>query len=240
MKAVKRASVKANPPIIAAARTEIFHYEQRSSDWFQAHIGVPSASRFATIMAKGKDGGESETRRTLMRAMAGEIITGQPAESFCSDAMRRGIEMEPEAIEYYENERGVDVMSVGFITRTIPREFGPELIAGASPDGLIGFDGAVEVKTLKPELIVAAIDGGIVKAPSEHKAQLQGTLWVSDREWIDLIMFYRKMRPVPIIRVYRDEAYIRQISEAVEVFAYDLRKLLERIEAASASAKGLK
>jgi hypothetical protein len=72
---------------------EIFDFPQNSPEWFEARRGIATASMFATIQASGKGGGESKTRATYLRKLAGEIITGKPAENFSNGAMQRGHEM---------------------------------------------------------------------------------------------------------------------------------------------------
>src|SRR5690349_15047654 len=78
----------------------IFDCEQNSTEWYRARMGLPTASEFATILAKGKDGGASLTRQTYMRKLAGEIITDEPMESYVNAAMERGKIMEAEARDF--------------------------------------------------------------------------------------------------------------------------------------------
>ena len=80
---------------------EIVDCEQGSEAWFRARMGIPTASEFATVMAKGRDGGASKTRAKYMRQLAGEIITGEPMESYSNGHMERGKEWEPDARDAY-------------------------------------------------------------------------------------------------------------------------------------------
>ncbi len=205
--------------------------EQGTVEWKQLHIGVPSASNFATIMASGKDGGESIGRRGLLNRMAGEILTGEPAETYKNAAMQRGNDMEQEARDYYERTRFVDLKRVGFVRRSVTRIIGGPLIVGCSPDALIPPQRkALEVKTMAPAGIIEMLEKGAAGFPPEHRAQCQGTLWVTGYRELDLLIFYRGMPVNPIFSIGRDEAYIQRIAEAIEVFSYDLRKLVERIK----------
>lgn len=206
---------------------EVFDCEQRGEDWYALRLGLPTASVFGTIMATGQDGGPSLTRKRLLYLMAGEILSGKPMESFSSAAMKRGIDMEPAAIEHYEFVNGVDVQRVGFVRRTRETTFGT-LTVGCSPDGLVGADGLLQVKTMQPDLICEMVDKG--RFPTEHRAQCHGELWVTGRRWTDLKIFYDGMPVSPTFRINRDESYIAEIRSEVEKFDYELRQLVTRIK----------
>jgi hypothetical protein len=94
---------------------EIYTCEQGSEEWFAARLGIPTASQFQTIMAKGRDGGDSKTRRTYMMKLAGEILTGEPMDSFSNEHTERGHEMEPDARNLYAFMRDCEPQCVGFI-----------------------------------------------------------------------------------------------------------------------------
>jgi len=202
--------------------------EQGTEEWHRLRIGIPTASNFATIMATGKDGGASVTRRKLMNRMAGEIWTETPAETYKNAAMARGNEMEAEARDWYGRRHLANIAKVGFVRRTIRRGLHPDLIVGCSPDALIDDDRVLEIKTEMPENMIERWERGAAGFPSEHKAQCQGTLWVTGRSSLDLVIFYRGMPFTLSYRIERDEAYIAQIAAAVETFSYELRKLVER------------
>jgi hypothetical protein len=214
------------------AVVEVFDCEQRSSEWFDLHVGVPTASRFATIMAEGKDGGESLTRRKLLYQLAGERLTGQVSETYRSAAMARGIAMEDAAREAYARRR-FDVRQVGFVRRTIPNALGPDLVVGCSPDALVGDKGALEIKTLRPDLMIELLEKGATGLPA-HRAQTQGTLWVGGLEWIDLYAFYEGRPGYQNLhaefRLVRDEPYIKRIQDEVERFEWEIRQLVEKIK----------
>ena len=191
---------------------EILNCEQGSAEWFAARAGIPTASQFGTVMAKG----EGKTRRTYMLKLAGEILTHEPMDSFSNKHMERGHEMEPEARRFYAFQNDVEPELVGFIRKGR---------TGASPDSLVGTDGLLEIKTKLPHLLLDVLLKD--SFPSEHKAQCQGQLWVAEREWIDLICYWPKMPP-HIVRAYRDEPYIKQISEAVDQFNDELAEIVAR------------
>lgn len=198
---------------------EIIDVEQGSEEWFKARLGLPTASNFSTIMASGRSGGESKTRDKLLKQLAGEILTGEPAEAYTNFAMERGKAMEGEAREFYAFARDVVPTRVGFVRNGI---------MGCSPDSLIGEDGVLEIKTQAPHLLIDTLTRGTF--PSEHRAQCQGSLLVTERKWVDLLVFYRGMPPF-IQRQERDEPYIQEIKDAVDIFEGELRKLVDRIKA---------
>ena len=223
---------KAAPPADEIVVYGIDDVPQRSEAWFALRRGIPTASRFATIMASGKDGGESVGRKQLLRRLAGEILSGETAETYQNEAMRRGVEMEPDARAYYERTHLVDLTPVGFVRRTIKNPLGSDLVVGCSPDSLIGKRKALEIKTMIPELLIDVAEKGAAGFPSEYRAQTQGTLWVLEPlgiEEIDLMIFYRGMPFAPTFTLRRDELYIAGLRDAVETFDYELRQLVKRM-----------
>jgi hypothetical protein len=196
---------------------EVFDCEQNSHQWFEARRGLATASMFGTIQASGKGGGESKTRATYLRKLAGEIVTGEPMESFSNKHMERGHEMEDEARKFYAFMSDNEPQLVGFIRNGAK---------GGSPDSLIGENALLEIKTALPHILIEYIEKD--KFPSEHVAQAQGNLWVSEREWLDLVVYWPKMPPF-IKRVCRDEAYIANLSRAVDQFNEELAELVERV-----------
>jgi hypothetical protein len=195
----------------------LFDCEQNSPEWYAARLGIPTASAFATVMASGKDGGASVTRKAYMMKLAGEIITGEPMESYENAHMERGKIMEDEARSFYSLIRNVDVARVGFIRNGD---------TGCSPDGLIGKSGMSEIKTKIPNQLITCILRD--DFPPEHRAQCQGSLWVAEREWIDFIAYWPKMPPF-IIRAGRDEGYIKTIKSEVARFNDELAELVTKI-----------
>ncbi len=197
---------------------EVFTCDQGSSEWFATRAGIVTASEFQTLLMKGKGGGDSVTRRTYMRKLAGEIITGEPMEAFTNAHMERGKLMEQEARDLYAFMTDTEPQQVGFI------KSGRK---GASPDSLIGSDGGLEIKTKLPHLLIELLESGEV--PSEHVAQVQGGMWVAEREWWDFVAYWPKL-PLFVKRIHRDEAYIKKLSEAVDQFNGELDALVSRIK----------
>jgi hypothetical protein len=127
--------------------------------------------------------------------------------------------MEAEARATYEFETDAVCEHVGFIRNGR---------AGASPDSLIGVNGLVEIKTVLPGLLIETMLSD--KFPAKHKAQCQGQLWISEREWIDIAVYWPGL-PLFIKRATRDEAYIQNLAEAVERFNAELDAIVERVRA---------
>jgi 23S rRNA pseudoU1915 N3-methylase RlmH len=198
---------------------EIIECEQGTEEWYRARMGIPTASEFHTILAKGKDGGASVTRATYMMKLAGEILTGEPSESYSNAHMERGKVMEEEARALYAFRHDDEIRRVGFIIN------GPK---GCSPDSLIGEDGMLEIKTTLPHLLIPMLLKD--DFPPQHKAQCQGALWVAKREWIDIAVYWPKL-PMFEQRAYRDEKYIAELSRAVDQFNAELHDKVERIRA---------
>lgn len=233
---MSRKSAEKSPPFATErtndeAVTVFDDIEQGSPEWFALRLGLPTASRFATIMANGKGGGESITRRKLLFQLAGERLTGEPAETFRNDAMERGSAMEDEARDAYARRNLSEIKRVAFVKRTIRlrNNLGQDLTVGCSPDSFVGDDGALEIKTMRPDLIIDLAMKGAAGFPVEHRAQIQGTLWVTGRAWMDLFIFYRGMPVSPTFRIARDEIYIRTIVEEVERFEWELRLIVSKI-----------
>jgi hypothetical protein len=198
---------------------QIIDCEQGTEGWFRARMGMPTASEFATVMASGRSGGESKTRRTYMLKLAGEILTGEPMENYSNAHMERGKIMEDEARGTYALLHDADPQRVGFIVN------GPK---GCSPDSLLGNDGMLEVKTKLPHLALDCLLKG--EFPAEHVAQCQGALWVAEREWIDIAVYWPKL-PLFVKRAYRDEIYIKKLSDAVDEFNAELAEIVSRVRA---------
>lgn len=199
---------------------EVFDFDQNSEAWYRARMGIPTASEFATVLASGKGGGESKTRRTYLHKLAGEIITGEPMESYSNIHMERGKAMEDEARDMYAFITDAEPQRVGFIRNGRK---------GASPDSLIGADGMVEIKTKLPHLMVEVILRG--EFPPEHVAQCQGQLWVAERDWIDIAVYWPGF-PLFVKRATRDETYIRRLSDAVNAFNVELDEIVARVRGA--------
>jgi hypothetical protein len=204
---------------------EVFDCAQYSPEWFDCRKGIPTASEFHKLLMNGQKKGEaSKTRRRYMLDLIGERMTGQPRETFSSKHMERGKVMEAEAADFYEAFIANDeVSTIGFIRR--------DKRSGCSPDRLVGSNGMLQIKTMLPPLL---LDLHLTTKPdeyTEHDCQLYGELWVAEREWTDLLVYWPGIKPF-IRRVYRDEAKIKSIELGVELFHNEMEEVMTQLEAA--------
>jgi YqaJ-like viral recombinase domain len=184
--------------------------EQHTAEWTWVRTGRITASRICDLMAKLKRGGEAACRRDYRIELIAERLTGRTDDRYVSKEMQFGIEQEPFARTAYEIRTENIVDPVGFI-------FHPRLdFSGASPDGLIGEDGGLELKCPKTTTHLAYISAGTV--PKEYQHQMLWNMACAEREWWDFASFDprlpEKLR-LFIIRMPRDEARIGEIEREV-------------------------
>jgi predicted phage-related endonuclease len=173
-------------------------------------------------MAKTKTG-YSASRKNYKAQLVIERLTAQPTESYTNGAMQWGIDTEPLARVAYELSSGNDVEQTGF-------ELHFELEAGASPDGLIGEDGLIEIKCPNSATHIEYLKAK--ELPSEYKAQVQGQLWITDRKWCDFVSYDPRMPEhlrMKIIRVERDEKYIDDLFREVLKFLEEVDEELAEL-----------
>ena len=198
----------------------IVNCDQGTPEWLAARAGIPTASEFQCLLAKGRGGGESKGRATYMRTLAGQILTGEVVESYTNPHMERGKIMEAEARDWYAFQTDHELTQVGFIRNDA-------FHAGVSPDSLVRNDGMLEIKTKLPHLQIEVLIDGVL--PNEHKAQCQGAMWVAGRQWLDFVSYWPKLPPFRI-RVERDEPYIAALAVAVREFNEELAALVKRFQ----------
>lgn len=199
------------------AGLEICEAEQNSPEWFEFRRGIPSASKFQCLLANSAD---RKGRRTYLYDLAGEVISGECAESYTNQFMERGKVMEGEARDWYVFDTDADLDRVGAVRSSF-------LGAVCSPDSLIGKDGGLEIKTRMARLQLELLESG--QLPNEHKAQVQGAMWILGRQWWDFVSYSPKIRPFKV-RVQRDDAYIATLAVAVREFNEELKALVERFK----------
>lgn len=194
--------------------------EQGSAEWFELRRGIPTASMFKVLMVKNE---ARKQRETYLYKLAGERITGEPAKSFVNEYMEIGKEMEPQILHDYSFGAG-EIDRVAFIRNGK---------CGASPDGLVGDDGMVEIKKAEPHILAPMLERQRANpsyVPTEHFWQCHGNLMVAERQWIDLVVFaHPKMRRL-IVRIQRDNAVIADLRDEIDRFDLELRRLTERLK----------
>ena len=200
---------------------------QGSEEWFAARLNKVTASHFAVVMAKGRGGTASKTRDDYLYTLVAERRNGKREPTYQSKEMQEGTEREPGAREWYEWLYN-DVEQVGFVEMTDD--------VGCSPDGLVGDDGLLEIKCPKPKTHYEYIDKYLRRGliPPCYKAQVQGQIWVCERQWCDFATYHPDGNPnIAVVRVDRDDTYISLLSAAVATFLQDLTELEKRLEKAA-------
>ena len=195
--------------------------DQRTDEWFESRLGKATASRIADIIAKTKTG-PSASRENYAVQLVLERITQTKGESYSNAAMQWGTETEPLARQAYELKRGLFVNEVGFIDHpTISN-------SGASPDGLVGADGLVEIKcpnsATHMETLVTR------KIPQKYIPQMTWQMACTGRSWCDFVSFdprFPEHLQIFIERIEYDPTYVRMLELEVTQFLDEVEKKVE-------------
>lgn len=200
-------------------------FAQGSPEWLAERAGKVTASALSNVMMAKTAAGY----QNLMAQLICERLTGEPVETFKSEAMQHGNETEPQARAFYEMETGLEVVEVGFIPH-------PSLEnSGASPDGLIGDNGLVEIKCPQPAKHIKNLMGGTID--KAYALQMQWQMECTGREWCDFVSFNPTFPPhlqLHITRVDRDAEKQAEIKTAVTSFLAELDAKLRALEARAA------
>lgn len=194
---------------------KIIDCEQRSGTWFALRTGIVTCSHLESVFSKGKGKG----RLTYAYKIAAERLINSTTQYGTSEAMERGILLEPEAREAYEIHSFQNVQQVGFC-------LDEKLQLGYSPDGFVGDAGLVEIKTKAPHLQMEVLDKGEV--PEDHVAQLQGGLLVTGRQWIDFVSYCPGL-PLFVKRVLPDPKYHESIKEELVNFYTTVSQIVAKV-----------
>lgn len=195
----------------------VYDIEQNSLDWLFMRCGKPTASNFAKILTP-KTRKKSASSGDYLNAILAELIVGHPIAGPDTSAMIHGREKEDEAVKAYEFMNDCETERAGFVTTD------DELI-GASPDRFIGKDKILEIKC--PAAAHVHVDYLRNRTLEEsYQCQIQGLLWICEREQLDVVSYYAEM-PSVIISTKRDEVFIAALRGAVYEFAADLHKAIE-------------
>lgn len=198
--------------------------EQRSNEWFALRLGKVTASRVADLMAKTKTG-YSATRENYMAQLVVERISNSQAESYSNAAMQWGTDQEPFARGEYEATQGVMVEECGFVSHPTIE------MAGASPDGLVGDDGLIEIKCPNTATMIDVLLTGNVA--SKYYTQMQFQMACTGRQWCDYVVFDPRMpakAQMFIKRVARDEAFIAEMEAEVTKFLSEVAEKVAKIQ----------
>jgi putative phage-type endonuclease len=197
--------------------------DQRTDDWFAARLGKVTASRVKDVIAKTKTG-YSTSRKNYALELALERITGARQEGYTNAAMQRGTDMEPIARAAYEALTGELVDEVGLIDHpTIP-------MTGASPDGLVGKDGLIEIKVPNSATHLDTLTSQ--KADPQYMPQMQWQLACTGRQWCDFVSYDERFPEhlrLFVHRVRRDDAYIAELEAEVSGFLKEVEAIVKQI-----------
>jgi putative phage-type endonuclease len=190
--------------------------EQGTPEWSQARCGSLGASSIADALAKTRSGWGASRANVLAR-LAIERLTGVPQDTYQNQAMRDGIEREPEARAAYQFERGVLVKQVGLIKH--PTISGSH----ASPDGEVGSDGLIEIKAPTHATHLETLLGSPI--PQKYQYQCAWQMGCTGRKWVDFTSYHPAF-PEPmqlhITRVHRDDKLIAELEAQVREFLAEL------------------
>ena len=192
--------------------------EQKSAEWFAARLGCATASKFRAVVSKLKSGKPAQARIDYAIELVTERLSGQPTPHFTTAAMQWGIDQEPGARIEYEFKSGVEVLETGFVRH-------PSLLTGASPDGLVGADGLIEIKCPSS---ITHVETWLQGMPDDHIAQVQGQLWITGRAWCDFVSFDPRMPKelqLYVQRVERDDVFIANLDLEVRQFLAEVDDL---------------
>jgi putative phage-type endonuclease len=198
---------------------------QGSPEWFAARLGKVTASRVADVVAKTKTGWGA-SRANYMAELVAERLTGTSADKFSNAAMQWGTEQEPEARASFEFRVGVDVLQVGFV----PHPIIP--MTGASPDGLIGEDGLVEIKCPNTATHIDTLIGQSI--PGKYVTQILWQMACTGRQWCDFVSFDPRLPPsmrLFVKRLERDELRIKELEKDVAEFLSEVEHKVSQLVA---------
>jgi putative phage-type endonuclease len=198
--------------------------EQRTDEWFAVRLGKVTASKVSDVMAKTKTG-YAAGRGNYMAQLVVEQITGTRQESFTNAAMQWGTDQEPFARGAYEAFTGLTVQEVGFVNHPFIK------LAGASPDGLIGDDGCIEIKCPNTATMIEALLSETV--PAKDFAQMQMQMACTDRAWCDYVVFDPRMpakAQMFVKRIPRDQPFIILMEAEIKKFLAELTVQVDQLK----------
>jgi putative phage-type endonuclease len=191
--------------------------EQRTPEWFAKRLGKVTASRIADLMAKTKTG-PGASRANYLAQLVTERLTGQPTEGYKSPAMDWGIEQEAAARAAYSARMGVLVDEVDFVDH-------PTMQAGASPDGLVGDNGLIEIKCPNTSTMLELLEDRTI--PTKYRLQMQWQLAVTGRDWCDFVAFDPRLPEhlqLLVIREPRNTDLVVEITHEVNRFLAEVER----------------
>lgn len=204
--------------------------EQGSEAWKQARLGKVTASRVADVVARTKSGWAA-SRKNYLAELVAERLTGNAAEGYTNAAMQWGLDTEPQARAAYEFFRDAPVEPVGFVDHPTVA------MSGASPDGLVGDAGLIEIKC---PLTATHIDTLLNRTVAgKYVTQMQWQMACTGRAWCDFASFDPRMPgdlQLFVERVHRDDERIAELETAANEFLAELDKTIADLQALAEAA----
>lgn len=197
---------------------KIFNYAQLSDEWFAARIGSIGGSSIASVVA----GGQGKMRKSLIYRLIGEILSGVKYEGYQNADMLRGQDQESDARNMYKFITGNSVEQVGLVKDTDHKHY--------SPDGVVGDDGLIEIKSVIPSVQVETILSD--KIPAAYRKQVQWGLHICQRKWCDFISYSPLIvdKPIWIKRVEPDKKLIKELDDGADIFIEEMLSLVNKIK----------
>lgn len=182
---------------------------QGSAEWRKLRTGVPTASSFHRIITP-KTAKPSTQAEAYLHELLAELMLGRPLDNISYPWMARGNELEEDAANWYAFDTDREIEVVGFCTTDDGRY-------GASPDRLVSEDGALELKCPSPAVHVKYLLYPKQGPDAEYRCQITGQMLVTGRQWVDIVSYHPEL-PKVIVRVDRDEDYIKLMRDALDEF----------------------
>lgn len=189
---------------------------QGTDDWHRVRLGRVTASRVADVVARTKSGWGA-SRANYMAELIAERLTGVPASSYTNAAMQWGTEREPDARAAYAEQTFDAIEQVGFVIHPFIE------MSGASPDGLVGTDGLLEIKCPQTSTHIDTLLSG--KVPEKYVTQMTWQMACTNREWCDFLSYDPRLPEnmrLFVKRLERDDKRISELEEQVQEFLAEL------------------
>ena len=197
---------------------------QGTEEWLAARLGKVTASRMDDVMARTKTG-YGASRANYMAQLIVERLTGKVAESYTNAAMAWGTETEPAARAAYEFVTELEVIETGFVLHpTVPE-------SGASPDGLVGVDGLVEIKCPNSATHIETLLTKTI--PGKYQKQMLWQMVCTGRIWCDYVSFDPRMPEhlrLFVQRMAYDVEKVKSMESEALVFLAEMHAKLDKLK----------
>ena len=201
---------------------KIYNFEQRTEDWYNIRKGKMTASNAETIIANGKG------LETYIYNLMAEYYSSAEKENYINADMQRGIDLEPEAKIEFQFYTGLDIKEVGCV------ELNEYILA--SPDGLIGDDGLIEIKCPNDSIYFKLLLSNNIKP--EYIAQMQMQMYVTDRQYCYFVSYNPNFeKSLYIKKINRDEEMIEKLKKGLERGTQLIKEIKENFRKVGTNGK---